>query len=99
MCGIAGFIDFNKTSSEPVLLNMTNSLVHRGPDGFSTKLISTSSFDLGMGHRRLSIIDLSEHGTQPMNWETLWLCFNGEIYNYKEIKAELSHLGLSLIHI
>ncbi len=97
MCGIAGFIDFNKTSSEPVLLNMTNSLVHRGPDGFSTKLISTSSFDLGMGHRRLSIIDLSEHGTQPMNWETLWLCFNGEIYNYKEIKAELSHLGHSFI--
>ena len=97
MCGIAGFIDFNKTSSEPVLLNMTNSLVHRGPDGFSTKLISTSSFDLGMGHRRLSIIDLSEHGTQPMKWETLWLCFNGEIYNYKEIKAELSHLGHSFI--
>jgi len=97
MCGIAGFIDFNKTSSEPVLLNMTNTLVHRGPDGFSTELISTPSFDLGMGHRRLSIIELSEHGTQPMKWESLWLCFNGEIYNYREIKTELSQLGHTFI--
>lgn len=93
MCGIAGFIDFNRTSSEAILLNMTNSLAHRGPDGFSTKLISQSHFDFGLGHRRLSIIDLSEHGTQPMKWESLWLCFNGEIYNYKEIKTELSQLG------
>lgn len=95
MCGITGFIDFNKASNDAILLNMTNSLIHRGPDGFSTKLISKSNFELGLGHRRLSIIDLSEHGTQPMKWGSLWLCFNGEIYNYKEIKAELAELGHS----
>lgn len=97
MCGITGFIDFNKTSNDATLLNMTNSLTHRGPDGFSTEIISKNNFDLGMGHRRLSIIDLSEHGTQPMKWESLWLCFNGEIYNYKEIKSELSQLGHTFI--
>jgi asparagine synthase (glutamine-hydrolysing) len=97
MCGITGFIDFNKATSAATLLNMTNSLAHRGPDGFSTELISSSSFDVGMGHRRLSIIDLSDHGKQPMKWESLWLCFNGEIYNYKEIKVELSQLGHTFI--
>jgi len=97
MCGITGFIDFNKASNDASLLNMTNSLVHRGPDGYSTKLISKPTYQLGMGHRRLSIIDLSDHGTQPMQWESLWLCFNGEIYNYKEIKSELAQLGHTFI--
>lgn len=95
MCGITGFIDFKKTSSEEVLKEMTNTLIHRGPDGFDTELIKDENAQIGFGHRRLAIIDLSEHGKQPMQFEHLWICFNGEIYNYQEIKNELSLLGHS----
>jgi len=95
MCGIAGYIDFNKQSDQYILEKMTNTLVHRGPDGFGTELIQTDSAQIGLGHRRLAIIDLSEHGKQPMQFEHWWICFNGEIYNYSEIKAELSALGHS----
>lgn len=95
MCGITGFIDFKKTSSEEVLKEMTNTLIHRGPDGFDTELIKDENAQIGFGHRRLAIIDLSEHGKQPMQFEHLWICFNGEIYNFQEIKNELSDLGHS----
>ena len=60
MCGITGYIDFNKQSSEEILNSMTSRLNHRGPDGAGTELISENNFQLGLGHRRLSIIDLSD---------------------------------------
>lgn len=92
MCGITGL--FNYTSNAPVdrdaVRRMAASIVHRGPDdeGFH--------FDgaLGLGFRRLSIIDLGG-GHQPMSdaAETVWVVFNGEIYNYKELRAELSAHG------
>lgn len=93
MCGITGFIDFKKTSSTATLEAMTTTLTHRGPDGSGVQLFEKDDFQLGLGHRRLSIIDLSEHGTQPMQFNDWWICFNGEIYNYNEIKIKLSGKG------
>lgn len=95
MCGITGFIDFNKQSSLPILEAMTTTMVHRGPDGFGLEELNTPTAQIGFGHRRLAIIDLSEHGKQPMQFNQNWICFNGEIYNFQEIKDELSHLGHS----
>lgn len=93
MCGIAGYIDFNCQSDLVILDKMTDSLIHRGPDGRGTERFTTASATIGLGHRRLAIIDLSEHGKQPMQFQEWWICFNGEIYNYAEIKAELVVLG------
>lgn len=93
MCGISGFIDFNKNSSVEVLKNMTDTLVHRGPDGSGYELFQSQQATIGFGHRRLAIIDLTETGKQPMQFEHLWITFNGEIYNFQEIKNELEQLG------
>ncbi len=95
MCGISGFIDFKKTSGIDILQSMTDTLYHRGPDGSGIELLANSHAQVGFGHRRLSIIDLSEHGKQPMQFQHLWICFNGEVYNYAEIKKELVELGHS----
>ena len=73
MCGITGIIDFNKQSSIEILENMTSTLNHRGPDGFGNELISEANFQVGLGHRRLSIIDLTENGKQPMQFKHLYL--------------------------
>jgi asparagine synthase (glutamine-hydrolysing) len=89
MCGIAGFVDFKKKSSESILREMTDTLLHRGPDGYGVELLNSPFAQVGFGHRRLSIIDLSEAGKQPMFYKHLCITFNGEIYNYKEIKSEL----------
>jgi asparagine synthase (glutamine-hydrolysing) len=97
MCGISGFIDFNKQSSESVLLSMTDSLTHRGPDGFGIELVEEEGFQIGLGHRRLSILELSELGKQPMTWMQYTIVFNGEVYNFQEIKAELVNLGHNFI--
>lgn len=97
MCGIAGFIDFTNSSSQEVLVNMTDSLIHRGPDGSGYEFIQTPTSSIGLGHRRLKIVDLSETGSQPMKFEHWWITFNGEIYNYKEIKKELETLGHQFI--
>ena len=93
MCGIAGFIDFNKSSDRKHIVAMTDTMFHRGPDGSDYQFLETSKAQIGLGHRRLSIIDLSEHGTQPMQFDDLWVTFNGEIYNFQEIKDELIKLG------
>ena len=93
MCGITGYIDFNKQTSKGILEAMTNSLDHRGPDGNGVDLHSESQFQVGFGHRRLSIIDLTENGKQPMQFNQFSITFNGEIYNYKEITKELEQLG------
>lgn len=97
MCGITGFIDFNHRSNEKILSEMTNTLVHRGPDSGDVSFFAKEVAQVGLGHRRLAIIDLSETGRQPMQLDNLWLCFNGEIYNYKEIKSELKNLGHKFI--
>ena len=97
MCGIAGFIDFKQQSSLQLLQSMTDSLSHRGPDGSGYEFIEIPECQIGLGHRRLSIIDLSETGKQPMSYENFWITFNGEIYNYHEIKKELFDLNHQFI--
>ena len=93
MCGIAGFIDFQNKSTQTQLQDMTDTLHHRGPDDSGYKLFSTPFADIGLGHRRLSILDLSNHGHQPMQFEHLHIVYNGEVYNFTEIKEELRKKG------
>ena len=93
MCGIAGFIDFHKKSTESNIQSMIKPLNHRGPDGEGTSLLKSKNAIVGFGHKRLSIIDLSQTGSQPMNFSHLHITYNGEIYNYQEIKKELIELG------
>ncbi|MCF3109934.1 asparagine synthase (glutamine-hydrolyzing) [Niabella sp. CC-SYL272] len=93
MCGIAGFIDFNQKSSKETVYKMAASMPHRGPDGQSEFFEQCEGYQVGLGHRRLSIIDLSHAADQPMTYEDLVVVFNGEIYNYNEIKEELTARG------
>ena len=92
MCGICGILhfDINRQVDKEILYKMTNSLAHRGPDGEGLHIDK----NLGLGHRRLSVIDLSTGG-QPMitRDKNLVISFNGEIYNYLELKRELKGLG------
>ena len=97
MCGIVGFIDFSSQSTEHLLLDLTNTLSHRGPDGSGAKLFKQDNTAIGLGHRRLSILELSELGKQPMQFDNYWITFNGEIYNFLEIKTELVELGHAFI--
>ena len=93
MCGISGFIDFNKKSSELVLEKMTHELQHRGPDDFGLCFERTENANIGLGQRRLSILDLTAKGHQPMIFNEWIIVFNGEIYNFREISKELEGLG------
>ncbi len=95
MCGIAGFIDFTNNSSLNILQKSTDTLTHRGPDGSGYEFFQEDNFQVGLGHRRLSIIDLSELGKQPMWYKQWCIIFNGEMYNYAEVKKELEELGHS----
>src|SRR5690348_6978593 len=91
MCGICGVFDRSgKPVDQELLCRMQSVLRHRGPDG-AGKLLDC---DVGLGHRRLSIIDL-DGGSQPIGNEDgrITLVFNGEIYNYVELTAELENLG------
>lgn len=90
MCGIVGFIDFNKKLSNEKLINITDVIHHRGPDDSGCSFFETKFANIGLGHRRLSILDLSIHGHQPMQYENFEIIFNGEVYNFKEIREELT---------
>jgi len=100
MCGIVGF---QGAFTLELLQSMTQAVAHRGPDGSGTLLIESDGQPAtGLGHRRLAIIDLSADGLQPMTVEAdsgggmqsgLTLIFNGEIYNYRELRAELMKAG------
>lgn len=102
MCGIAGFISIKKSVPDPlgIIKVMTRSLSHRGPDdeGCATFIVGENKI-AAFGHRRLKIIDLSDAGHQPMFNLTRDLCviFNGEIYNYIELKDELRAKGHKFI--
>ncbi|MEO8086282.1 MAG: asparagine synthase (glutamine-hydrolyzing) [Bacteroidota bacterium] len=95
MCGITGFIDFKKNTSPETLVSMRDSLVHRGPDDSGEYIADTQSATVGFGFRRLSIIDLSPLGHQPMTNDVTGdvTMLNGEIYNYKELRKDLEALG------
>src|SRR5689334_3395586 len=91
MCGIAGFIDpaLDKREAETTIEGMLGSIAHRGPDARG------KWFDEGvmLGHNRLSIIDLSAEGNQPMEYFDCVISYNGEIYNYIEVRNELIKKG------
>ena len=96
MCGIVGALilegsDFSVT--EPYITKMRDTMVHRGPDGGEAWVAEDGR--IGLGHRRLSIIDLSTVANQPMSNEdgSIWIVFNGEIYNHAEIRVELEAIG------
>jgi len=92
MCGIVGIVyrDNSRKVTEPELVDMRDLLVHRGPDDQGLYIDGNA----GLGHRRLSIIDLAS-GRQPMTNEdeTLWIVFNGEIYNFQELRESLIQRG------
>jgi len=93
MCGICGVIDYGgkKEINRETLVKMCAEMSHRGPDGEGIHIKGRA----GLGHRRLKIIDLSEAGRQPMFNEDgrIWLVFNGEIYNYRDLRDELKNKG------
>jgi len=90
MCGIAGILSFGSETPSGVITRMTSRLTHRGPDG--QEVVTLQGCHLG--HTRLSVIDLVG-GKQPMTEETgrFWIVFNGEIFNFRELRKELTGLG------
>lgn len=95
MCGIAGILSYSGRAKieEPLIRRMCFELKHRGPDDEGVYIGPEAN--IGLGHRRLSIIDLSSAGHQPMHNEdkSIWIVLNGEIYNYKELRQELEEKG------
>ncbi|MCE7994808.1 MAG: asparagine synthase (glutamine-hydrolyzing) [Roseivirga sp.] len=94
MCGIVGYI---RTGDQEQLRSSTRLLDHRGPDTWGTHWFDT--LGSGLGHTRLSIMDLSEKGNQPMYdpGSKNWIVFNGEIYNYQDIRKRLKGMGDSFV--
>ena len=95
MCGIAGILTWNDTSIDGPLEAMMGAQVHRGPDGRGRYCAHVNGAVLGLGHRRLSILDVSEAGNQPMADPDTGcvLSYNGEIYNYQSLRRDLEARG------
>jgi asparagine synthase (glutamine-hydrolysing) len=95
MCGIYGYVTSGETVDAGILQAMGDCLKHRGPDDSGEVVRNVGRFSVGLGHKRLSIIDLSIGGRQPIanEDETIWITFNGEIYNFKELRDELKKKG------
>ncbi|MCI1266261.1 MAG: asparagine synthase (glutamine-hydrolyzing) [Saprospiraceae bacterium] len=95
MCGIAGFVDpsLNKDQQQVGLNAMLHAIAHRGPNFRNTYFHHA----VGLGHNRLSVIDLTSGGNQPMIYKDWVIVFNGEVYNYLELKSELKLLGHTFI--
>jgi len=93
MCGIVGLWSPQQKINKEILLKMRDILRHRGPDDAGIFIDKISN--LGLAHRRLSIIDLSEKAHQPMpsGDGNLWITYNGEVYNFREIRKELENKG------
>jgi asparagine synthase (glutamine-hydrolysing) len=95
MCGITGIVNLDRVAVSPVVLRkMTDAIAHRGPDGEGHYIDGAG----GLGHRRLAIIDLSPAGHQPMATRDgrYTISYNGEVYNFQEIRVELEALGHQL---
>lgn len=91
MCGIFGLVSKTGSVDAHQVGQLTDLVAHRGPDGRGVRV----NGNVGLGHRRLAIIDLSEDGAQPMRDKRhpIWITYNGEIYNYLELRTELEALG------
>src|SRR5215831_14478844 len=97
MCGIVGIAGLSHSVDEALMAEMRDAIAHRGPD--SAGLWRSPDGAVIFGHRRLSILDLSPLGAQPMvrNDERLGIVFNGEIYNHAELRHELRQRGVSFV--
>ena len=95
MCGFAGYLSFQLPARRSTVEKMLKEMVHRGPDDYGIHEDALAFPHIVLGHRRLSILDLSQAGHQPMANEdgTLWIVFNGEIYNYLELRKDLVARG------
>ena len=86
------------SNDERLVSEMTRLLAHRGPDGDGTRVFPARDGrpPAALGHRRLSIIDPTPRGAQPMSWsnERYWITYNGELYNFRALKAELEGDGI-----
>lgn len=97
MCGIAGILDCNQSRADAAnrtaLNRMLTAMSHRGPDDQGEEKLTSHKSALYLGHRRLSIIDLSSLGHQPManDSKSIWVSTNGELYNFRELREELKH--------
>ena len=98
MCGIVGILAFKASIHTGALERATDSLAHRGPDDSGTILLKHDNpeIEIGLGHRRLAIIDLTPLGHQPMRDPATgnWIVYNGEIYNFVELRKELEAIGI-----
>ena len=98
MCGIAGIWNWDRGPVDiKDLVVMTRMLAHRGPDGEGFVLLQDGC--LGLGHRRLAVLDLKDSGRQPMSIPTapLWITYNGEIFNFLELRDELASKGYKFV--
>lgn len=93
MCGIAGC--YQQTDGESIVRLMNDRIAHRGPDADGIHSFKDSRVNVQLAHRRLSIIDLSAAADQPFKKDGLVISYNGELYNYKELRAELSSAGVT----
>ena len=93
MCGIVGVFSKNPIADRSLLVRMRDTMTHRGPD--DAGVWWSADKRLGLAHRRLAILDLSPTGHQPMEDSTgrYVITFNGEIYNYRELREELLKTG------
>jgi asparagine synthase (glutamine-hydrolysing) len=87
MCRIVGLYNRNQAFEKEMLYKMRDTMSYGGPDASHSYIAPSGK--LGLGHRRLSILDLSEHGTQPFVWNNLAICYNGEVYNFEEVKSKM----------
>ncbi len=97
MCGIVGLVQFDGLPlTQELLWRMTKTLLHRGPEDQGVRLAASGHRQVGFGHTRLKIIDLSNAAGQPMSNEdgSVWITFNGEIYNYRELRQSLAAQGM-----
>jgi len=95
MCGIAGC--YQQAEGQKLTDIMTDRIAHRGPDASGVWSHQDDRVSIQLGHRRLSIIDLSAAADQPLSKDGLTIVYNGELYNYKELRAELANRGVSFV--
>ncbi len=102
MCGIFGILANNGTLPPLVLERATDSLAHRGPDDRGTVVIQakrTPRLEIGLGSRRLAVLDLSPQGHQPMHDAETgnWIVYDGETYNFRELRTQLQDEGVRFV--
>lgn len=93
MCGFCGFINYSNNVLQETLKNMADVINYRGPDDAGYYDKKETNYHISLAHKRLSILDLTNLGHQPMCYENYVIVYNGEVYNFKEIRADLIKLG------